>query len=159
MPLADVSFGDLLLTVFEIFLFVIWIWILFTIIGDLFRDHEMSGWAKALWIVFLVFIPYISMLVYLIARGSGMRERALKAQSEAKHHFDSYVQEQAHTSPADELHKLNDLKEKGALSSRGVRPGEGETARLARRARVRGSGRRGRAARRPAPARPPRAAS
>lgn len=116
MPLADVSFGDLLLTVFEIFLFVIWFWILFTIIGDLFRDHGMSGWAKAAWIIFLVFIPYISMIVYLIARGSGMRERTLQAQSEAKHHFDSYVQEQAHTSPADELHKLNDLKEKGALS-------------------------------------------
>ena len=116
MPLADISFGDLLLSVFEIFIFVIWIWILFTIIGDLFRDHAMSGWAKAAWIIFLVFIPYISMIVYLIARGSGMRERALQAQSEAKHHFDSYVQEQAHTSPADELHKLNDLKEKGALS-------------------------------------------
>ena len=57
MPLADVSFGDLLLTVFEIFLFVIWFWILFTIIGDLFRDHAMSGWAKAAWIIFLVFIP------------------------------------------------------------------------------------------------------
>jgi ABC-type multidrug transport system fused ATPase/permease subunit len=116
LPLANISFGDLLLLVVEIFLFVIWIWILFTIIGDLFRDHEMSGWAKALWILFLVFIPFLTMLVYLIARGSGMRERALQAQSEAKHHFDSYVQEQAHTSPADELHKLNDLKEKGALS-------------------------------------------
>ena len=117
MPLADVSFGDILLSVFEIFLFVIWFWILFTIIGDLFRDHKMSGWAKAAWIIFLVFIPYISMLVYLIARGSGMRERALQAQSEAKQHFDTYVQEQAHASPADELHKLNDLKEKGALTS------------------------------------------
>lgn len=116
MPLADVSFGDLLLTVFEITLFVIWIWILFTIIGDIFRDHDMSGWAKAIWIIFLVFIPYISMIVYLVVRGSGMRERTLKAQSEAKQHFDSYVQEQAHASPADELHKLNDLKEKGALS-------------------------------------------
>jgi Phospholipase_D-nuclease N-terminal/Short C-terminal domain len=117
LPFADVSFGDLLLTVFEIFLFVIWIYILFTIIGDIFRDHEMSGLAKAVWIIFLVFIPYISMLVYLIVRGSGMRERALKAQSEAKHHMDSYIQQQAHASPADELHKLNDLKEKGALSS------------------------------------------
>lgn len=117
MLIADISFGDILLSVFEIFLFVVWIWILFTIIGDLFRDHGMSGWAKALWIIFLVFIPYISMLVYLIARGSGMRERALQAQSEAKHHMDSYIQEQAKASPADELHKLNDLKEKGALSS------------------------------------------
>jgi Short C-terminal domain/Phospholipase_D-nuclease N-terminal len=116
LPLADISFGDLLLFVVEIFLFVIWIWILFTIIGDLFRDHEMAGWVKAVWIIFLVFIPYISMLVYLIARGSGMRERTLKAQAEAKHHMDSYVQEVAHTTPADELHKLHDLKEKGALS-------------------------------------------
>jgi hypothetical protein len=117
LPLANISFGDLLLLVVEIFLFVIWIWILFTIIGDLFRDHEMSGWAKALWILFLIFIPFLTMLVYLIARGSGMRDRALKAQAEAKHHFDQYVQQQAHSTPADELHKLNDLKEKGALSA------------------------------------------
>jgi hypothetical protein len=117
LPLANISFGDLLLLVVEIFLFVIWIWILFTIIGDLFRDHEMSGWAKALWILFLVFIPFLTMLVYLIARGSGMRDRAIKAQAEAKHHFDQYVQKQAHSTPADELHKLNDLKEKGALSA------------------------------------------
>jgi hypothetical protein len=115
--LADISFGDLLLLVVEIFLFVIWIWILFTIIGDLFRDHEMSGWGKALWILFLVFIPFLTMLVYLIARGSGMRDRAIKAQAEAKHNFDQYVQQQAHSTPADELHKLNDLKEKGALSA------------------------------------------
>jgi ABC-type transport system involved in multi-copper enzyme maturation permease subunit len=115
--LANISFGDLLLLVVEIFLFVIWIWILFTIIGDLFRDHEMSGWGKALWILFLVFIPFLTMLVYLIARGSGMRDRAIKAQAEAKHHFDQYVQQQAHSTPADELHKLNDLKEKGALSA------------------------------------------
>jgi divalent metal cation (Fe/Co/Zn/Cd) transporter len=117
LPLANISFGDLLLLVVEIFLFVIWIWILFTIIGDLFRDHEMSGWAKALWILFLVFIPFLTMLVYLIARGSGMRDRAIKAQAEAKHHMDSYIQQQAHSTPADELHKLHDLKEKGALSA------------------------------------------
>ena len=117
MPLADISFGDLLLLVFEVFLFVIWIWILFSIISDLFRDHEMSGWAKAIWILFLVFIPMLSALVYLVARGSGMRERAIKAQTEAKAHFDEYVRTQAQSSPADELHKLNDLKEKGALSA------------------------------------------
>jgi hypothetical protein len=118
LPIADVSFGDLLLFVVEIALFVIWIWILFTIIGDLFRDHEMSGWAKALWVLFLIFIPFLTMLVYLIARGSGMRDRTIKAQAEAKQHFDSYIQTQAHApSPADELHKLNELKEKGALSA------------------------------------------
>ena len=116
MPLADITFGDLLLTVFEIFLFVVWVWILFTIITDLFRDHEMSGWAKALWILFLVFIPFLTGLVYLIVRGSGMRDRAIKAQTDAKKHFDEYVREQAHASPADELHKLNELREKGALS-------------------------------------------
>jgi hypothetical protein len=116
MPLADIDFGDLLLLIVEVFLFVVWIWILFTIIGDLFRDHEMSGWGKALWILFLVFIPFLTGLVYLIARGDGMREREIKAQTEAKAHFDEYVREQAGSSPADQLHKLNDLREKGALS-------------------------------------------
>ena len=116
MPFADISFGDLLLLVAEIFLFVIWIWILFMIITDLFRDHELSGWWKAVWVVFLVFIPFITALIYLIARGSGMRDRAIKAQTDAKKHFDEYVREQAASSPADELHKLNELKEKGALS-------------------------------------------
>jgi hypothetical protein len=116
VPFADISFGELLLVVVEIFLFVVWIWILFTIITDLFRDHEMSGWAKALWILFLVFIPFLTGLVYLIVRGSGMRDRAIKAQTDAKKHFDEYVREQAHASPADELHKLNELREKGALS-------------------------------------------
>jgi len=115
--LANFSFGDALLLALEIFFFVIWIWILITILADLFRDHQISGWWKAVWVLFLVFIPFITALIYLIARGSGMRERALKAQAEAKHHMDAYIQEQAHSSPADELHKLNDLKEKGAISS------------------------------------------
>jgi len=117
LPIADISFGELLLLVFEFFLLFAWIWILFEIIGDLFRDHELSGWAKAAWILFVIVIPWLGALVYLIARGDGMRERTIKAQSDAKAHFDSYVREQAHTSPADELHKLNDLKEKGALSA------------------------------------------
>jgi hypothetical protein len=64
----------------------------------------------------LVFVPFITALIYLIARGQGMRDRAIKAQAEAKQHFDTYVREQAHASPAEELHKLNDLKEKGAIS-------------------------------------------
>jgi hypothetical protein len=118
LPFADISFGELLLIALEIFFFVIWIWILITILTDLFRDHELSGWWKALWVLFLVFIPFLTALVYLIARGSGMRDRTIKAQAEAKQHFDSYVRQQAHgASPADELHKLNELKEKGALSA------------------------------------------
>ena len=117
MLIADVSFGDLLLLVVEIFLFVIWIWILFTIIGDLFRDHEMSGWGKAAWILFLVFIPFLTMLVYLIVRGTGMRDRTIKAQARGQTRTWTPTSSQvAHTTPADELHKLNDLKEKGALT-------------------------------------------
>ena len=117
MPLADINLGEALLLAFEIFFFVIWIWILITILSDLFRDHELSGWAKAVWVLFLVFIPFLTALIYLIARGEGMRERAIKAQAEAKQHMDAYIREQAHSSPADELHKLNDLKEKGAISA------------------------------------------
>ena len=116
MLLATVSFGDLLLFVLGIALFVIWIWILFAIISDLFRDHDASGVSKAIWILFLVFIPFLTMLVYLIVRGHGMRERAIKAEAEAKHELDSYIRQEAQTTPADELHKLHDLKEKGALT-------------------------------------------
>ncbi len=117
MFLADINFGEALLVALEVFFFVIWIWILITILSDLFRDHELSGWAKAGWVLVLVIVPFLAALVYLIARGGGMRERAIKAQADAKQHMDAYIQEQAHSSPADELHKLNDLKEKGALSA------------------------------------------
>jgi hypothetical protein len=116
LPLADITFGDMLLTVFEIFLFVVWVWILFTIITDLFRNHEMSGLLKGVWIILLIFIPYITALVYLIVYGNDMRERTLRAQAEAKHAADDYIRAAAHTSPADELHKLHELVEKGALT-------------------------------------------
>jgi putative oligomerization/nucleic acid binding protein/phospholipase D-like protein len=116
MVLADIDLGEALLLALEIFFFVIWIWILITILSDLFRDHELSGWGKAAWVLFLVVVPFLAALIYLIARGSGMRDRAIKAQADAKQHMDAYIREQAHVSPADELHKLQDLKEKGALS-------------------------------------------
>lgn len=118
MPLADISFGEGLLFIFEFFLLFAWIWILISIIGDLFRDHELSGVAKAVWVFFLVFLPFLGVFLYLIVRGNGMRDRALKEQADTKKHFDSYVREQAHAgSPADELHKLAELKDKGALSA------------------------------------------
>ena len=116
LPLADVSFGQVLLMVFEVFLFVVWIWILWTILTDLFRNHDMSGWLKAAWIVLLIFIPYLTALVYLIVYGSDMRERQLRAQAEARHEAEQYIRAAAHTSPADELHKLHELVEKGALT-------------------------------------------
>lgn len=116
LPFADIDFGEALLLTLQIFFFVVWIWILLTILTDLFRDHELSGWSKAAWVIALVLVPFLSALVYLIARGSGMRERAIQAQADAKQQMDTYIREQAHVSPADELHKLQELKEKGALS-------------------------------------------
>ena len=125
MPLADISFGEGLLFIFEFFLLFAWIWILISVIGDLFRDHELSGVAKAVWVFFLVFLPFLGVLLYLIVRGNGMRDRTIKHQADVKKEMDSYVREQASSaSPAEELHKLNDLKEKGALQLRGVRPGK-----------------------------------
>jgi hypothetical protein len=116
--LADINFGEGLLLIFEFFLLFAWIWILISIIGDLFRDHELSGVAKAVWVFFLVFLPFFGVLLYLIVRGNGMRDRTIKAQVDAKKEFDSYVPQQAHAgSTADELHKLAELKDKGALSS------------------------------------------
>jgi len=118
MLLADISFGEGLLFIFEFFLLFAWIWILISIIGDLFRDHELSGVAKAVWVFFLVFLPFLGVLLYLIVRGNGMRDRTIKAQVDAKKEFDNYVREQTQTgSPVDELHKLAELKDKGALSA------------------------------------------
>jgi hypothetical protein len=117
VPLANIALGELLLSILEFFLLFAWIWILITVIMDLFRDHKLSGTAKAVWVFFLVFLPVLGVLLYLIVRGGGMRERALKEQADTKKHFDEYVRTQAHAgSPAEELHKLNELKEKGALS-------------------------------------------
>ena len=117
MVLADYTFGQGLLTVFEIFLFAAWLMVLFTVIADLFRDHEMSGWGKAAWIIFLIFIPFLGVLIYLIVRGSGMRERALAQQQEAQQQLDTYVKQTAGSgSAADELAKLSQLHDQGKLS-------------------------------------------
>src|SRR3954464_12097020 len=105
MLVAEISFGELLLLVLEWFLLFAWIWIAITVLFDLFRDHKLSGIAKAVWAFFLIFIPFFGVLLYLIVRGGGMQERKIKEQTDAKEHFDSYVREQAHASPAEELHK------------------------------------------------------
>jgi hypothetical protein len=116
MILADVTFGQVLLTVVEVFLFIAWFWILVSVLGDLFRDHELSGWAKAAWALFLILAPFLGVFVYLIARGQGMRERAIKEQADARKHFEEYVKETAGSSSVDELHKLSDLKQRGDIS-------------------------------------------
>jgi hypothetical protein len=117
MPLADFTFGQALLTVLEVFLFAAWLMILFVIIGDLFRDHQLSGWGKAGWTIFLIFVPFLAALIYLIARGDGMRERALQQQEQAQKQLDTYVRQTAGGgSAADELTKLAKLHDDKKIS-------------------------------------------
>jgi len=113
---ADYDLGDALLTVLSIFFIVIWIWILITVLIDLFRDHELSGWLKAVWVFFLVFLPVITVLIYLIARGSGMRERAIQEQQHIQQASDEYIRSVAGSSPVDQLHRLDELRARGAIS-------------------------------------------
>jgi Short C-terminal domain/Phospholipase_D-nuclease N-terminal len=115
--LAEFDLGDALLTTLSIFFVVIWLWILFVILTDLFRDHELSGWAKAIWCFFLIFLPFVTSFIYLIARGKGMRDRAAAQQAEAQKQVDQYIRSAAGSgSSVDELAKLADLKERGAIS-------------------------------------------
>ena len=116
-PIAEYTFGQGLLTVLAIFVFAAWILVLFTILSDLFRDHDLSGWAKAFWVLFLIFLPFLASLVYLIARGGGMRERSIKAQEESQKQFDAYVKQAAGSSSADEIAKLAKLRDDGAISA------------------------------------------
>jgi Short C-terminal domain/Phospholipase_D-nuclease N-terminal len=106
----------LLWTMLEFFLFVIWIWILVAIFGDIFRSSDMSGWAKALWVIFVIVLPFLGILVYLIARGGKMQERSMKDADQQQEAFDSYVRDVAGTSSVDQLAQLADLKEKGVLT-------------------------------------------
>jgi ABC-type multidrug transport system fused ATPase/permease subunit len=117
MLIADVTFGQVLLAVIEVFLFAAWLMILFVIIGDLFRDHQMSGWGKAAWVLFLIFVPFLAALIYLIARGEGMRERAAQQQRETQQQLNAYIRETAGGgTPADELTKLARLHDDKKLS-------------------------------------------
>ena len=105
-------------TIFIIFLWVIWFWILITIIIDLFRSHDLSGFAKALWFIFIIFLPLIGVLVYLIARGGKMHEHAVRQAQQQEKEFRSYVQEAAGSqSPADQLAKLADLRDRGVITA------------------------------------------
>jgi len=120
MPLAS-SYSYPLLgafwTIFEIFLWVIWIWILIYVFIDIFRSRDLSGWGKALWFIFVLFIPLIGVLVYLIVRGGSMHERAVKEAQQQDQEARRYIQEAAGTpSTADQLAKLADLRDRGVIT-------------------------------------------
>jgi ABC-type multidrug transport system fused ATPase/permease subunit len=120
MLLADSSYPLLSLfwTMIEFFLFVIWIWILIMVFIDIFRSRDLSGGAKALWFLFVLFIPLIGVLVYLIARGGSMHERAAQQAQQQDQQFRAYVQEAAGSqTPADQLAKLADLRDRGVISA------------------------------------------
>lgn len=109
--------GDVLLWFVEIFFFVVWFWMLMNIYADLFRDHELSGVGKALWVVFVLLFPLIGILAYLILRGSGMAERTVKARMEAQEQFGAYVRSVAGTSPgpADQIQKAKAMLDAGVI--------------------------------------------
>ena len=105
-------------TIFMIFLWVIWFWILITVFIDLFRSHDLSGWAKAAWFIFILLIPLIGVLVYLIVRGSKMHQHQVQDAQAQDQQFRRYVQEAAGPqSSADELAKLAKLRDQGVLTA------------------------------------------
>jgi divalent metal cation (Fe/Co/Zn/Cd) transporter len=115
--LASFGVGEVLLSMLWFFLFFVWIMLLLQVFMDIFRSHDLSGGMKAVWVIFVVVLPYLGVLVYLIARGHKMNEHALaaaKAQDEAVR---NYVKSAAGTtSAADELTRLADLKDRGVIS-------------------------------------------
>ncbi|GAA1393251.1 SHOCT domain-containing protein [Catellatospora coxensis] len=118
--MAQSSFGngDFLLFMFEFFLFVIWFWLLIMIFSDLFRDHETSGWAKALWTILVIVLPFLGILLYLIVRGRGMTDRALKQQQAMKQQMDAQIRAAVGTggSPADQIAQAKSLLDTGAIT-------------------------------------------
>ncbi len=114
--LAEFGTGQVLWSMIWFFLFFMWVWLLITVWADIFRSHDMSGGAKALWVLFVIVLPYLGVLVYLVARGGKMKDHALaqvKAQEAAQR---DYIQSIAGTGSAGELAKLADLREKGVIT-------------------------------------------
>jgi ABC-type multidrug transport system fused ATPase/permease subunit len=111
---------NLFWTMFEFFLWVAWIWILIMVFIDIFRSHDLSGWAKALWLIFVLVIPLIGVLVYLIARGGEMQDRAVRQAQQQDAEARRYIQQAAAESPAssaDQLAKLADLRDRGVITA------------------------------------------
>jgi hypothetical protein len=114
MPLLDLFWAML-----WFFLWVAWIWLLIIILMDVFRSDDMGGWAKALWTLFIIFLPFLGVLIYLIARGKGMSERSMKeavAREQQTQEYIKAVSATSATSSADELEKLARLRSNGTIS-------------------------------------------
>ena len=106
-------------TMLWFFLFIIWIIILFRVIVDIFRSRDMGGWGKALWLIFVIILPFLGVIIYLIARGKEMGERDMQEAQARDQQFRAYVQDAASgqgTSSADELAKLADLRDRGVIT-------------------------------------------
>ena len=119
MVLADdFGTGQFFLDLLWFFMFVIWIWLLIVVFSDLFRSHDLSGWAKAAWVIGIVIFPYIGVLIYLIVRGSKMAQHAQQAAAAQTAANRAYIQQAAGTSgsAADEIQRLADLKSQGVIS-------------------------------------------
>lgn len=114
----DYPLLQIVITMMWFFLFFLWIWIAITVLIDVFRSHDMGGFAKALWLVFIFFIPFLGVLVYLLARGHKMQEHQVAAAKASQEQFSAYVKETAGTSEssAEQLTKLAALHDSGKLS-------------------------------------------
>ena len=112
-------------TMLWFFAFFIWIWLLIVVFADIFRSHYMGGFAKALWVIFIIILPILGVLIYLIARGGSMHERAARQAEQQEQAFRSYVQDAAAgSSSADQLAKLADLKASGAITDQEFEAGK-----------------------------------
>jgi hypothetical protein len=119
MPLAsDFGTGQVFLSMLWFFLFFIWIWLLIVVFSDLFRSHDLGGWAKAAWVIGIIILPYLGVLLYLIVRGHKMAEHAQQAAAAQDAAAKAYIQQAAGTSgsTADEIQRLADLKAQGVIS-------------------------------------------
>jgi hypothetical protein len=111
------NFWDLIWWFLWAFVFIAYLFALFAIIGDLFRDHKLSGWWKAVWIIFLIFVPFLTALIYLIARGNGMAERSQKEAKQYQAATDQYIRQTVGAaSPSDEIAKAKALLDSGTIT-------------------------------------------
>lgn len=114
---ADWQVGEVLWTFIWFTFIFIWIWLAISVFIDIFRSHDLSGVAKAIWILFIIIVPLIAILIYLIVRGDKMRVHAVEAAKAQDEAAQEYIRQAAGTasSPADELHRLADLKDRGVI--------------------------------------------